>query len=152
MKKLFSNSLTQEWWSTASVLNDREIAVIKHLDQEYRRRYCEQPAANENLVYFLGDRVEWGKTWSAHSGKLPTFRRNKGFYVQRKGLKLLTPSDKLLALGWPVSMDTAASMQVPPLPSLDLKRADLMAGNAMHLGNSSVVLFIGLSCFGRQCY
>lgn len=142
-------------WSSNDVfklLNRREQTLVAGLDAAYRDLYHVSPTTNPNLVYFLGDRLEWGKTWSAHSGKLPTFRRNKGFYLLRNGMKIMSPTDKLAALGWPVTQDIARSYGVTVFPSLDLKRGDLLAGNSMHLGNSSVVLLLGLACFGRVGY
>ena len=131
-------------------LNSRELTLVRQLDAEYMSRFKAPPEIDENIVYFLGDRFEWSKTWSVTSGKTPTFRRNKGLYIQRSSMRAMTPADKLAALGWPTSLETAGSMGVSRVPILDVQRGDLMAGNAMHLSNSAVVLLIGLSCFGRS--
>ena len=56
--------------------------------------------------------------------------------------------DKLAALGWPVTPQTAQNMGTLPLPCRDTKRAAAVAGNAMHLGNAGVVLLTALACFG----
>lgn len=123
---------------------------MKDLDRAYVEKYGADPADNPNLVYFLGDNPSWAKTWSASRGKLPTFRRNNGFYLSRPSFKIMTPGDKLAALGWPVTSGTAAAMMTTKFPSLDSRRGGLVAGNAMHLGNSGIVLLVGLVCFGRQ--
>ena len=62
----------------------------------------------------------------------------------------MTSVDKLTALGWPTTSPIADAMMATKLPTLDTKRAELMAGNAMHLGNVSLVILCGLVCFGRQ--
>lgn len=70
--------------------------------------------------------------------------------MHRPSGKLLTPSDKLTALGWPTTKSIADSMLVTQLPALDNGRAELMAGNAMLLGNCSIVMLVGLTCFKKR--
>lgn len=130
--------------------NQREQMCVATLDQEFERIYQQRPKTSLDLVYFLGDNPSFSRTWSAFSGKLPCFRRNKGFYVHRPSGKVLTPADKLTALGWPTTKPIADSMLVSQLPSLDTGRAELMAGNAMLLGNCSIVMLVGLTCFRKR--
>lgn len=99
------------------------------------------------LYTFLGDNPSYSRTWSAFSGKLPCFRRNTGFYVERTTGRVLTPTDKITALGWPTTSEAARNMLTTVLPTLDEKRSGLMAGNAMLLGNCAIVMLVGLCCF-----
>ena len=123
---------------------------MEQLDRDYLARYQRLPASDPDLVYFLGDRYEFSRTWSAPSNSLPTFRRNTGKFLHRQSLTFLCPQDKLAALGWPMTLGTANEMGTTPFPALDPHRADEMAGNSMHLTCAAVVLMLGLACFGRQ--
>ena len=131
------------------MLNDRESKVVAQYDAEYRKRYKTDPAGDKDLVYFLGDNPSFSLTWSAHSKKLPCFRRNSGFYLRRSSWTIMTPGEKLTALGWPTLPELSQKMLCTPLQTLDSKRGELMAVNAMHLGNSAIVLAIGLACFRK---
>lgn len=123
--------------------------MVDGLDREYARSgQTSLPSSNPDLVYFLGDSLKW-KCWSAKSKKLPTFRRNAGLFVRRSSMRLLTPQDKLAALGFPVSQELANAMLVNQFPCLDLERSASHVGNGMHLQNCAVVLLVGLSCFGK---
>ena len=62
----------------------------------------------------------------------------------------MTAMDKLTALGWPTARESAQNMLTTCIPALDTKRAELMAGNAMLLGNCAIVLLVGLSCFTKK--
>ena len=101
-------------------------------------------------VYFLGDNPSFSVTWSCYSKKLPTFRRNSGWYYQRATGRVMTPSCKLSALAWPTTNEMAKSMLTSTLPSLDVKRSELMQGNAMNLMNVAIVVLLGLACFSRN--
>lgn len=131
------------------MLNDRESKVVAQYDAEYRKRYKTDPAGDKDLVYFLGDNPSFSLTWSAHSKKLPCFRRNSGFYLRRSSWTIMTPGEKLTALGWPTLPELSQKMLCTPLQTLDSKRGELMAGNAKHLGNAAIVLAIGLACFRK---
>ena len=61
----------------------------------------------------------------------------------------MTPSEKLTALGWPTLPALAKNMLTTPIETMDVKRGELMAGNAMHLTNAAIVLAVGLACFKR---
>ena len=134
------------------MFNDRERRVVQELDEEYSRIYRRDPgspASSMDLVYFLGDNPSFSRTWSAYSGRLPCFRRNKGFYLHRVSGRVLTPIDKVTPLGWPTTARASDNMLTSRLPALDTKRAELMAGNAMLLGNCAVVILVGLACFKK---
>ena len=118
---------------------------------DYIKKFNRMPVFDDNLVYFLGDRFEFSKTWSAVSGRVPCYRRNTGKYLFRKPMKFLTSTDKLASLGWPVTAEVAAEMGTTVLPTLDILRADLLAGNSMRLSNATIILLTGLACFGKRC-
>ncbi|CAE7437789.1 unnamed protein product, partial [Symbiodinium microadriaticum] len=123
------------------LLNEREQLLVEQLDRDYLARYQRLPASDPDLVYFLGDRYEFSRTWSAPSNSLPTFRRNTGKFLHRQSLTFLCPQDKLAALGWPMTLGTANEMGTTPFPALDPHRADEMAGNSMfHLRSTAAVL------------
>ena len=133
------------------MLNSRERSVIAELNEAYLERTDgEPPEKNKDLVYFLGDNPKWAKKWSAASNKLPTFRRNSGFYYSPATARVMLPADKLAALGWPTNLQAARGMGTKKFPAMDRRRGDLVAGNAMHLGNSTILLLLGLVCFGHQ--
>ena len=130
------------------LLTERERLLIHQLDVEYRRRYNRDPAQDDNLFYFLGDRFEFSFTWTAASNSLPTFRKNPAKFLHRASGTCLSSQEKLASLGWPVTSETAQAMGTVPLPSLDAERADRMAGNSMHLTCAAKALLIGMCCFG----
>ena len=72
-----------------------------------------------------------------------------GFYYQRSTGRVMTSTDKLTALGWPTTKEVASSMRTSVLGTVDPKRAELMAGNAMHLSNVSIVVLVGMVCFRK---
>ena len=110
------------------LLNKRERYSLQQPDLDYVHMFQTKPDEDRDLVYFLGDRYEWGRTWSAKSGKILTYRRNEGFHfhraTRRKGTK--------------------------PLPILDIHRSSALVGNSMHLTQVAVVMLIALRCFGPQ--
>ena len=132
------------------LLNERERQLCRQLDVDYWNKFKIDPAKDPNLVYFLGDRFEFCRTWSAVSRAIPTFRKNGGKYLFRRQMRFLTHVDKLACLGWPVTGPTAASMGTTPLPALDPMRSDIMAGNSMHLTCAATILLLGTVCFGLK--
>ena len=64
--------------------------------------------------------------------------------------RFLVTADKMSALGFPVSEDCARAMGVLQVPSLDPRRGAKVLGNSMHFPNATIVLFIALTCFGRD--
>ena len=132
------------------LLTDRERFLIHQYDVAYRQQYNASPISDLSLVYFLGDRFEFSKTWSAHSGRIPTYRKNPAKYLHRSSMQVYTGQDKLCSLGWPVNSKLASNMLTTPMPSIDPDRSDFLAGNSMHLANSSIVLLVALCCFGYR--
>ena len=132
------------------LLNERERQLVRQLDVDYFRLTGHDPASDENLLYFLGDRYEFSRTWSAVSGSIPTYRTNTGKYLFRKDMTFLSHVDKLSSLWWPMTSACAAEMGTSPLPALDPQRADCMAGNSMHLTVATAVLLMGLICFAKS--
>ncbi|CAJ1446413.1 unnamed protein product [Effrenium voratum] len=134
--------------SVEYLLNERELLLVRQLDFAYISKFHRHPALDPGLVYFLGDNASFSRTWSASSRALPTFRKNTGKYLFRRGMKFLTGQEKLAALGWPVNQGLAEEMMTTVMPSIDPTRSHFLAGNSMHLTNATVVLMVGLSCFG----
>ena len=132
------------------LLNKRELAQIAILNKEFLQRFKKDPESVESLCYFLGDNAAYAKIWSAISGKIPTFRRNSGKYWFPAHKRWLTSTDKLACLGFPADDETASVMGVKRVPSLDARRSAKFTGNAMHFGNASLILLIGLTCFGKK--
>jgi len=60
----------------------------------------------------------------------------------------MTPCDKLASLGFPITEPVASVLGVPPLPLLDVSRADSTVGNAMQLSNCILIMMLALTCFG----
>ena len=132
------------------LLTEREARTVKLLQQHFyqtRRRRAEH---DRDLVAFLGDSFSYSKTWSATSGKIPTFRRNakSGVFWSFRHRRFLTSKEKLLCMGWPVLDYVAREMQVPTIPALDIQRAADMSGNGMHFGVVALMQMIALTCFG----
>ena len=149
---IFAKSLSQDAKNMTYLLNAREKEQIKLLDEAYmnlKRKACDTPSQDTNLIYFLGDNAQNRRTWSACSLRIPTYRTNAGKYWCRHSKRWMTAVDKLASLGWPVHAQVAEAMTTPILPVLDPLRADKVAGNSMHLTQCAVILFLGLVCFGR---
>ena len=47
------------------------------LDDLYMARFHSDPSSNANLTYFLGDSLSYSATWSALSGKIPTYQQQR---------------------------------------------------------------------------
>ena len=146
---------TAGWsWSTQGInvieelLTPRERFLVYQYDIAYQEIYRSPAISNQSLVYFLGDRFEFSKTWSAHSGRIPTYRKNSAKYLHRSSMQVYTGQDKLCSLGWPVNSKLARNMLTSPMPSIDPDRSDFLAGNSMHVANCSIVMLVALSCFG----
>jgi len=130
-------------------LLEREKQLIRQLDTAYELQFNKKPQDDVDLIYFLGDRFEFAKTWSATSRQVPCYRKNTGRYVHRASMTFMAPQDKLSSLGWPVTKAIAEEMGCTPVPSLDVKKADTMCGNSVHLSVATIVLLVATSCFGR---
>ena len=132
------------------LLNEREKMQVRTLDACYRERWGQQPKLNKDLVYFLGDNASFTKCWSAVNNRIPTFRTSSANFWIPSQRRLLVTADKMSALGFPVSEESARSMGVAPVPALDPRRGAKVLGNSMHLVNATIVLFGALTCFGRD--
>lgn len=141
----FFEGITNVWYA----LNEREQQLVRQLDLTYINRFGNHPSSDEQLVYFTGDRFEFSKTWSAVSGKIPTFRKNPSKYIHRATMTFLTDEEKLAALGWPVTDSIATQMNVARFPCLDARKAACMCGNAMHITVAGITFLVGMTCFGK---
>ena len=140
---------TKDKTNTWYLLNERERHLVRQLDLCYKENWQEQPDANPQLVYFLGDRYEYSKTWSACSSALPTFRKNNAKYLHRASMSFYTDQEKMAALGWPVRPDIAEQMLVTPMPERYSSRCGVMCGNSMHLSVAGIVFMAAACCFGK---
>ena len=133
-----------------ALLLPRERQVLQAACRRYRLNFRRDPHKDENLFVFLGDSSA-RLSWSAVSKKLPTLRRNTGKLWHVPSRRWLTGRERLSTLGFPVDESTARAMGVSkPMPARCSKRAALLAGNAMHLGNVAVMQLLGLVSFGRR--
>ena len=132
------------------LLSERESKTAKQLDGRYQVQYQSHPWQNPQLVYYLGDNASFGSSWSACSGKIPTFRCNSshGLYWMPSNHRWITSRERLTAMGWPCVPETARSMQVPLFGARDPKRASDLVGNAMHWQSAGIMQLISLVCFG----
>ena len=73
---------------------------MRKLTAAYEKQYDDKAEKNPDLVFFLGDSPDFAKTWSASSGKIPTFRRNcaSGKYWFPAQRRWLTSSERLPGL------------------------------------------------------
>ena len=132
------------------LLLERERETALTLNARYLLKYQQQPWANPELVYYLGDSSAYGNSWSACSGKIPTFRTNSShglFWMPSKG-RWLTARERLTSMGWPCVHETAMAMDVPMFGAVDPKRASDLVGNAMHWQTAGIMQLVCLSCFG----
>ena len=134
----------------AYLLNDRELRAVAFLDAKYEAEFGGKPHSNPDLVYFLGDNPQWSVSWSAYSGRVPTFRTNDGFYWYPAFKRMMVARDKLSALCMPVCPFFCDQLGTPVLGIRDPKRASQLAGNCMNFLNITLVQFVALSCFARR--
>ena len=123
---------------------------MAELDAVCSQRFLPPPALDPDLVYFLGDNVEFAITWSAVSGKVPCFRNNRGLYWIPSLRRWIVTREKLCVAGLPVHEPYAASMGVNVLPVRDLHRASSLLANSMHFATSTIVQFVALVCFAKR--
>ena len=147
---LETDSQTQGRMDLRYLLNKREMDQVKLLSKEYLRRYGSAVRHDPDAVFYLGDNAANRRTWSCVSNAIPTFRRSGGFFWLPAENRWLVSSEKMSALGFPMRQSTASCMGVRTVPSLDPLRASSMTGNGMHLSNISIILLIGLVCFGQS--
>ena len=93
-------------------------------------------------VWDLGQRPTWG---SPASMRLPTFRRGSHRLWSPTRRRWLTHLEKAMCMGFPVYDDLAQIARVPT----DIAVGDapkFSIGNAMHIGNLSVVIAVVVAC------
>ena len=130
-------------------LTPRELLSKNQLDSKYRQQFQVAPENNRNLVYNLGDNAAYTTGWSATSGAMPALRLGGGsakFWLPASG-RWMTYKEKLCAMSFPVSMETAEAMRVPILGVTDVKRAGQLLGNCMHFTTAGIFQLIALACF-----
>ena len=130
------------------LLSDFELRQVQALNRKYQERFGRLASDDPDCCFFLGDSASYAVTWSAISGRIPTYRRNPGKFWFPHLKRWMLPVEKAASLGLPVTLESASVMGIPKLPVLDLQRADSVCGNAMHYANTTVILLIGLTCFG----
>ena len=123
---------TKDKTNTWYLLNERERHLVRQLDLCYKENWQEQPDANPQLVYFLGDRYEYSKTWSACSSALPTFRKNNAKYLHRASMSFYTDQEKMAALGWPVRPDIARALFIQVWGNVWQFNAFVCGGNCFY--------------------
>ena len=140
----------EDHFSLLRLLTQRELQTKNGLDDLYMARFHSDPSSNANLTYFLGDSLSYSATWSALSGKIPTYRLNSssGKYWLPSRRRWLTAKERLCSMGYPVTKEMSLAMNVPQLFAGDVGRASDMAGNAMHFQTSGILQLLVLSCFG----
>ena len=152
VSQLAMKRLASAYWTSKDpyhVLLLREQRVKNQLDEYYRVRFQELPSENIDLCYFLGDSEDY-RSWSAVSHQIPTYRMNSksGLYWLPSRRRWLTTKERLVSMGFPVTPEQSACLDVPCLGSQDTVRAGDMLGNAMHFQVSGIMQLIALSCFG----
>ena len=129
------------------LMTEREKLLVRQLDCAYISKYRKIPHTDLDLVYFLGDSIEFSTTWSAHSRKVPTFRKNPAKFLHRASMRYMTDFDKCACLGFPVTDEMAHEMGTTRFPARDVERSATLAGNGMHVSNCTIALLVGLVCF-----
>ena len=128
------------------LLTERERRAVSWASQHYKKRFGRPATRDKNLVLQLRDSPPKYLCWSAVSRKLPTLRLGSHLCWHFTSGRLMTAREHLCSLGFPVTAETALGMGVPMLPVQDSKRANHLAGNAMHFSSVSLVLLLTLAC------
>lgn len=133
------------------VLTTRELDTVKALDRKYAGKFGEESSANRNLCYFLGDSAAY-TSWSASSGCIPTFRMNcrSSLFWLPHYRRCLTSKEKLVAMGFPMTLEQCQSLRCESLGSRDMNRASDMIGNCFHFQVSGIMQILSLCCFGPR--
>lgn len=129
------------------LLNERELDGVHFVERKYRQKFNAKAVSDPDLFVNLQDTPSRRLSWSAVSGHIPTFRTGGGKMYNLHKEVWMTPRDKLAALGFPVTPETAKSMGTPILPVCDGFRAAAIAGNSFHFASATVVQLIALACF-----
>ena len=134
----------------AHLLCLREIRTKCELDYKYEMKFHAPPTSNPNLVYFLGDSSDYC-SWSAVSQQIPTYRLNSssGIYWLAQQKRWLTSKERLVSMGFPVTIEQAQALKVPCLGASDVVRAnDMVLGNSFHFQSAGIMQLIALASFG----
>ena len=128
----------------------REKKAVNTLKRKYQKLTGQDPESDKDLFFYLGDNPKNRTTWSATSKRIPTFRVGRGKHWNCAGHRWLTGREKLATLGFPVEPASAEAMGVPVVPVRCTKRAEHLAGNAMHFSNVAVMQLLAMSCFALR--
>ena len=134
-------------WS--HVLSENEQRTVRSLNVKYVDRFGQDPLSDKSLVYFLGDTADYC-SWSAVSGRIPTFRVNSKsgkFWLPGHG-RWMTCRERLVAMGFPCTLQQSRELGVPVVGAADIRRAADLLGNSMHFQSAGVLQLIALGCFG----
>ena len=130
------------------LLNQRERDCVAFAAKIFKERFPGKRMQDDPDVFlFLGDNARNRLTWSAVSGRIPTFRTGGGRMYHPQTQTWMGPKDRLAALGFPINPETAFAMGVPILPMADNLRAASVAGNSFHFMTAAVIQLIALSSF-----
>ena len=132
------------------LLTDRERRVLDFASRMYMENFRRPASSDPNLAVYLGDNVEWSLTWSATSGRIPTFRMSSGKMYFPFFQRWMCHSEKLATFGFPVRQHLAEMMGTPILPIKDERRAAGLAGNAMVLPTVAIVQLVALACVAAK--
>ena len=94
----------------------REREAVRYAGSLYKEKFGKDPTEDPNLFLNLSDNPKTFLSWSATSGRLPTFRTNSTRFYNFQREQWMTSRDRLSALGLPVTPSTALAMGVPTLP------------------------------------
>ena len=94
----------------------REREAVRYAGSLYEEKFGRDPSEDPNLFLNLSDNPKTYLSWSATSGRLPTFRTNSTRFYNFQREQWMTSRDRLAALGLPVTPSTALAMGVPTLP------------------------------------
>ena len=137
-------------WDLTPLLLPRELQALREYEAQYMMRYGTPAASDRDLVVFLADNPKSRLTWSACSKAIPTQRLNSatGKYWAPALRRWLVGRERLAAMGWPVTEAACSAMSCPIIPTRDILRCSLLAGNAMHFNTVSLAQLLALGCFG----
>ena len=93
------NALRRPHRSWFALLTPREQAIVRELNQAYQTMFGARPERDPDLCYFLGDNPSFSRTWTAHSHRLPTLRRNNGKLWFPSVKRWMTSAEKFLVMG-----------------------------------------------------
>ena len=112
----------------------------------YRRKFNLDAREDKDLFIYLADSQTKKVTWSAQSGRIPTYRTQAAKMWHMQSNVWLSSRGKLASLGFPVTPGTALAMEVPLVAVSDTIRAAKVAGNSFQFGAIGVMQFVALVC------